>query len=114
MNTQNVEKKTSRKVKMKNIMIISLNSGGTMGHGKIITSLANFLSQKKKHVTILSDMHFSKNFNINNKVKIKNLKKIPHINYTIGVCANATKKTKFMNLLKRTTLNVLSFLHFLI
>ncbi len=25
---------------MKNVLIMSLNSGGTMGHGKMITSLA--------------------------------------------------------------------------
>jgi len=69
---------------MKNILIISFNSGGTMGHGKIITSLANFLSKKNKNVTILSDMSFSRNFNIKNKVNVQKLKDIPHINYTIG------------------------------
>jgi predicted glycosyltransferase len=69
---------------MNRILIISLNSGGTMGHGKIITSLANFLSQKGKQVTILSDMSFSKNFEINDKVNVKNIGKTPHINYTIG------------------------------
>ena len=69
---------------MNGVLIISLNSGGTMGHGKIITSLANFLSQKGKQVTILSDMLFSKNFNVNNKVNVKNIRKTSHINYTIG------------------------------
>jgi len=69
---------------MKKVLIISLNSGGTMGHGKIITSLANFLVHKKKEVTILSDMPFSNNFDVNAKVKIKNIRKISHTNYTLG------------------------------
>ena len=69
---------------MNRVLIISLNSGGTMGHGKIITSLANFLSPKNKRVTILSDMPFIKNFNLKNSVRVKNLRKIPHANYTIG------------------------------
>lgn len=50
---------------MKNLLIRSLNSGGTMGHGKLVTSIANFLSRKKKNVTILSDIPFSKNFDVN-------------------------------------------------
>lgn len=77
---------------MKNILIISLNSGGTMGHGKIITSLANFLSKKDKNVTILSDMPFSRNFDVNSKVNVKNLKEIPHINYTIGGMCDCGQK----------------------
>lgn len=77
---------------MKKIMLISLNSGGTMGHGKLITSLANFLSQKGKQVFILSDMPFSKNFDVNKKVKVKILKKTPHINYTIGGMCKCNQK----------------------
>jgi len=77
---------------MKNILIISLNSGGTMGHGKIITSLANFLSRRNKNVTILSDMSFSRNFNIENKVNVQRLKDIPHINYTIGGMCDCGQK----------------------
>ena len=94
---------------MKNIMIISLNSGGTMGHGKIITSLTNFLLQKKKHVTILSDMPFSKNFNVNNKVKIKNLKKIPHINYTIGGMCQCNQKDKIYEFAKENNIECVIF-----
>ncbi len=77
---------------MKRVLIISLNSGGTMGHGKIITSLANFLLQEKKQVTILSDMPFSKNFDVDNKIKVRNLRKISHINYTIGGMCKCNQK----------------------
>ena len=34
---------------MKNVLLISLNSGGTMGHGRIITSLANHLIKSKNN-----------------------------------------------------------------
>lgn len=79
---------------MKNILIISLNSGGTMGHGKIISSLANFLSQKGKQIMILSDMPFSRNFDLNEKVKLSNLRKVPHINYTIGGMCDCSQKNE--------------------
>lgn len=82
---------------MKKILIISLNSGGTMGHGKLITSLADFLSKKNKKVTILSDMSFSRNFDINSKVNVKNLKEIPHINYTIGGMCDCNQKNEIYN-----------------
>lgn len=79
---------------MKRILVISLNSGGTMGHGKIISSLANFLSQKGKQITILSDMPFSRNFDLDEKVKLSNLRKVPHINYTIGGMCNCSQKER--------------------
>lgn len=79
---------------MKRILVISLNSGGTMGHGKILSSLANFLSQKGKQIMILSDMPFSRNFDLDKKVKLSNLRKVPHINYTIGGMCNCSQKEK--------------------
>jgi len=82
---------------MKNILIISLNSGGTMGHGKIITSLANFLSKNNKNVTILSDMPFSRNFDIDKKVNVKNLHEAAHINYTIGGMCDYSQKNEIYN-----------------
>jgi UDP-N-acetylglucosamine:LPS N-acetylglucosamine transferase len=82
---------------MKNILIISLNSGGTMGHGKIITSLANFLSKNKKNVTILSDMSFSRNFYVNKNVNVKNLHEAAHINYTIGGMCDYSQKNEIYN-----------------
>lgn len=82
---------------MKNVLIISLNSGGTMGHGKIITSLANFLSKNDKNVTILSDMPFFRNFNVESKVNVQNLKEVPHINYTIGGMYDCSQKEEIFN-----------------
>lgn len=82
---------------MKNILIISLNSGGTMGHGKIITSLANFLSKNNKNVTILSDMPFSRNFDVDKNVNAKNLKEAAHINYTIGGMCDYSQKNEIYN-----------------
>jgi len=79
---------------MKNILIISLNSGGTMGHGKIISSLANYLSEKKKEVTILSDMPFTNNFILNPKVNKINIGMVPHENYTIGGLCHCNQKNK--------------------
>jgi len=77
---------------MKRILIVSLNSGGTMGHGKIISSLANFLSKSNKHVTILSDMPFSNNFELDKRVTLKNIRVLPHENYTIGGLCNCSQK----------------------
>jgi len=94
---------------MKRVLIISLNSGGTMGHGKIIISLANFLSQKKKQVTILSDIPFSKNFDVNAKVKVKNLRKISHINYTIGGMCRCNQKDQIYEFALRNNIECVIF-----
>lgn len=77
---------------MKKVLIISLNSGGTMGHGKILSSLANFLINKKKQVTILSDMPFTKNFILNEMVVKKKIGMTPHENYTIGGMCHCSQK----------------------
>ena len=82
---------------MKNILIISLNSGGTMGHGKIITSLAKFLSKNNKNVTIMSDMSFSRNFDVDKNVNVKNLHEVAHINYTIGGMCDYSQKNETYN-----------------
>ena len=82
---------------MKRVLIISLNSGGTMGHGKIISSLSNYLSKKKKEITILSDMPFSNNFDLDKKVKVKNIEMMPHSNYTIGGMCNCIQKEKIFD-----------------
>ena len=82
---------------MKNILIISLNSGGTMGHGKIVTALANFLSKNNKNITILSDMPFSRNFDVDKNVNVKNLHKAAHINYTIGGMCYYSQKNEIYN-----------------
>gem|GEM_PF-2783850 len=68
-----------------------------MGHGKITTSLANFLSKNNKNVTILSDMPFSRNFNIDKTVNIKNLNEAAHINYTIGGMCDYSQKNEIYN-----------------
>ena len=68
-----------------------------MGHGKIITSLANFLSKNNKNVTILSDMPFSRNFDIDKKVNVKNLHEAAHINYTIGGMCDYSQKNEIYN-----------------
>lgn len=77
---------------MKKVLVISLNSGGTMGHGKIISSLANFLVNKGKQVTILSDMPFTRNFILNERVVKKNIGMVPHENYTIGGMCHCSQK----------------------
>lgn len=82
---------------MKNILIISLNSGGTMGHGKIISSLANYLTNKKKEVTILSDMPVTKNFDLDRRVIKKNIKMVPHENYTVGGMCHCSQKDEIFN-----------------
>ncbi len=94
---------------MNRFLIISLNSGGTMGHGKIITSLANFLSQKNKQVIILSDMPFSKNFDVNHKVKVKNLRKIPHANYTIGGMCRCNKRDQIYEFVRKNNIGCAIF-----
>lgn len=91
-----------------NVLIISLNSGGTMGHGKIITSLANFLSPKK-HVTVLSDIPFSRNFEIDDGVKVKLLGKIPHINYTIGGMCRCLQKDRIFQFVKENNIRCVIF-----
>jgi len=94
---------------MNRVLIVSLNSGGTKGHGKIITSLANFLSQKKKRIIILSDMLFSKNFDVNDKVKVKNLRKIPHINYTIGGMCRCNQKDQIYEFARENNIECVIF-----
>jgi UDP-N-acetylglucosamine:LPS N-acetylglucosamine transferase len=94
---------------MNRILIISLNSGGTMGHGKIITSLANFLSQKEKQVIILSDMPFSRNFDVNDKVKIENLREIPHTNYTIGGMCQCNQKDQIYEFARKNNIECVIF-----
>lgn len=90
---------------MKNILIISLNSGGTMGHGKIITSIANFLSKNEKRVTILSDMPFTKNFDVDNNVNVKNLHEASHINYTIGGMCDYSQKNEIFKFAIENNIN---------
>ncbi len=82
---------------MKRVLIISLNSGGTMGHGKIVSSLANYLSNKNKEVTILSDMPFTKNFDLLKKVVKKNIGMVPHENYTIGGMCHCSQKEEIFD-----------------
>ena len=94
---------------MNRVLIISLNSGGTMGHGKIITSLANFLSQKKKKLTILSDMPFSRNFYVDHKVGVRNVSKIPHINYTIGGMCRCSQSDQIYEFGKRNDIECVIF-----
>ena len=94
---------------MKNILLVSLNSGGTMGHGKIITSLANFLSKKNKSITILSEMPFSKNFDLDTKVNIKTIRKVPHINYTIGGMCKFVQSNKIYNFAKKEDIGCVIF-----
>lgn len=94
---------------MKNVLIISLNSGGTMGHGKIITSLANFLLKNDKNVTILSDMLFSRNFNLNSEVRVKSLKQSPHINYTIGGMCHCNQSNEIYEFAKKQKVECVIF-----
>ena len=94
---------------MNRVLIVSLNSGGTMGHGKIITSLANFLSKKGKQVIVLSDMSYSKNFDVDNKIKIKNLRKIPHINYTIGGMCSCNQRNQIYEFAKKNNVECVIF-----
>jgi len=94
---------------MNKILVISLNSGGTMGHGKIITSLANFLSEKNKKVTILSDMPFIKNFDVRKEVKVKTLNKIPHTNYTIGGMCHCSQGKYIFNFAKKRNIDCVIF-----
>ena len=94
---------------MKNIMIISLNSGGTMGHGKIISSLANMLSKNNKGVTIVSDMPFSNNFNLNQNVNVENIERVPHANYTIGGMCVCSQKNEIFELAKKKSIECVIF-----
>ncbi len=94
---------------MKEVLIISLNSGGTMGHGKIISSLANFLVGKKKGVTLISDMPFTKNFILNKKVVKENIKMVPHENYTIGGMCHCIQKNEIYDYAIRNKIECVIF-----
>lgn len=94
---------------MKKVLIISLNSGGTMGHGKIISSLANYLCEKNKEVTILSDMPFKKNFNLKRKIIKKNIGMVPHENYTIGGMCHCNQKNKIYSYILNNQIDCVIF-----
>jgi len=94
---------------MKRVLIISLNSGGTMGHGKIISSLANYLSKKNKKIILISDMPFSNNFDLDKKVKVKNIEMMPHINYTIGGMCNCIQKNGIYKYAKKNKIDCVIF-----
>ena len=64
---------------MKNIGIVSLNSGGTMGHMSLTTTLANELIKGGFKTFLLSDHDYSKSFkDSKNKISFINLKKVKH------------------------------------
>src|SRR3989344_1882922 len=94
---------------MKKILIISLNSGGTMGHGRIITSLANLLYRKNKQIVIMSDVSFLKNFQLNQGIIIKKIKKTPHINYTIGGMCNHNQKDEIYEYVNKNSIECVIF-----
>jgi len=86
---------------MKNILIVSLNSGGTMGHGRIITSLANGLIKSKKNVTLVSETDYSHFFNLNKGIKNIILHETNHVNYTIGGMHDYKQKNKILEICER-------------
>ncbi len=94
---------------MKKILIISLNSGGTMGHGKIISSLANYLCEKNKEVTIFSDMPFKRNFNLKKAIIKKNMEMVPHENYTIGGMCHCNQKDKIYSYILENKIDCVIF-----
>ena len=86
---------------MKNVLIISLNSGGTMGHGRIITSLANNLIELKKNVTIVSETDYSLFFTLNKNVKKISIPQTRHVNYTIGGMYDYKQKNKIIDIFEK-------------
>src|SRR3989344_1520376 len=86
---------------MKNVLLISLNSGGTMGHGRIITSLANHLIKSKNKVTIVSEVDYSHFFSLSKNVRKIFVPSTKHVNYTIGGMYNYKHKSRIINILDK-------------
>ena len=86
---------------MKNVLLISLNSGGTMGHGRIITSLANHLIKSKNKVTIVSEVDYSHFFSLSKNVRKIFVPSTKHVNYTIGGMYNYKHKSRIINILEK-------------
>ncbi len=94
---------------MKNILIVSLNSGGTMGHGRIITSLANGLVKYKKNVTVVSETDYSHFFNLDKGVKNIILPETKHVNYTLGGMHSYKQKDKILEICEKKKANCIFF-----
>lgn len=94
---------------MKNVLIVSLNSGGTMGHGRIITSLSNDLVRFKKNVVIASEINYFKHFYLNKNVKKILLPLTDHVNYTIGGMFDYSNKNKILEVCDKERIECVIF-----
>ena len=94
---------------MKNVLLISLNSGGTMGHGRIITSLANHLIKSKNKVTIVSEVDYSHFFSLSKNVRKIFVPSTKHVNYTIGGMYNYKHKSRIINILEKEKIDCIIF-----
>ena len=94
---------------MNNVLIVSLNSGGTMGHGKIIAYLSNSLANSKKNVIIASETNFAHFFNFDEKCKKIILPKTKHVNYTLGGMYDYKQKGKILEILEEKKIDCVIF-----
>ena len=89
-----------------NIAIVSLDSGGTMGHMSLTTKLSESLS-KKNNIFLFSDHDYS-DFS---RLRIRNFIKLPKQKHTksIGGCINYKYKKFFIDQVKKNNINVVIF-----
>lgn len=94
---------------MKNIAILSLGSGGTMGHMTLSTHLSNMLIKSGNRVTLISDSDYSSflDKNIRN-LDLLEIKKQRHIK-TVGGNLSYKYKVSLINILKSRKIEILIF-----
>ncbi|MEK6858273.1 MAG: glycosyltransferase [Nanoarchaeota archaeon] len=93
---------------MNNVLIVSLNPGGTMGHGRIVTSLSNNLIKYKKKVTLVSETNYAYFFNIDKKVNQIILPKSKHVP-TLGGMYKYIQKNKILDICEKKNINCIIF-----
>ncbi len=94
---------------MKNIAIISLGTGGTMGHMTLTTKLSDLLVKHGHKVFLISESNYNPFSNIkNNKILSFKIKKQKHTK-TVGGCLNYKYKEKLIELFQLKKIDVLFF-----
>lgn len=80
-----------------------------MGHGRILSALANNLVKHKKSIIIVSDTDYSSFFIFNSNVKFIVLPKTDHVNHTIGGMYSYKYSYKILDIIEKKKVECVIF-----